>query len=264
MRPGSIFVLTCFTLTCFALPASAKGFSESRLAAIGQAYAAKWKLKPRIVPIDRKGSNGAMRQTNRMYVPITNQAQYEDFVANCTGKSCMIRWTTDISHPHFFFDKTKHMVHYTKPWSGKGMSLPLSENYNDQGFIIPLALDAPKLKYVKAFLGKYHPLPYGEAKTNAMQSAFSKKFLGGTALRSGSTHCMWWWNYMHVSDKVSLPAHCGISRASKPDTMVKRLMHFGNEAVGPIGVFVKDMAAFKQMSDGQLLGAPPSGTSNVY
>ena len=55
------------------------------------------------------------------------------------------------------------------------------------------------------------------------------------------------------------PRAMGVRRAKSPEILAPRLIHAGNERVGPIGVPVASIDDFNKMSDQQLLGPEPAG-----
>ncbi len=72
-------------------------------------------------------------------------------------------------------------------------------------------------------------------------------------------NCMWWITHATLDQGVALAHHFGVRRGKGPEVMASRLVHAGNEHVGPIGIPVASIELFNAMSDQQLLGPEPAG-----
>jgi hypothetical protein len=57
----------------------------------------------------------------------------------------------------------------------------------------------------------------------------------------------------------NLATAMGVRRAKGPEVLAPRLIHAGNELVGPIGIPVPNLEAFNALSDQQLMGPEPAG-----
>ena len=78
----------------------------------------------------------------------------------------------------------------------------------------------------------------------------------GAQQRAG---CMWWLVSAESGPGQSLWHRLGVSRSATPANLLPKLIHAGNEWVGPVGVPVNSLDQFNAMTDQQLLGPPPGG-----
>jgi hypothetical protein len=127
----------------------------------------------------------------------------------------------------------------------------LAENYfapNGQptaGHLVSLALDAAEIQGLNAFYD-----------ANGYQEAWRTNHPGGEI---GREACMWWLMHAEVGNNVPLAHALGVTRSRAPENLFKKLLHAGNDRVGPIGVPVNTIEEFNAMTDEHLMGPPPAG-----
>ncbi|MCC6750586.1 MAG: hypothetical protein IT371_23190 [Deltaproteobacteria bacterium] len=78
----------------------------------------------------------------------------------------------------------------------------------------------------------------------------------GAQQRAG---CMWWLVSAESGPNQSLWHRFGVSRSATPANLLPKLIHAGNEWVGPLGIPVNSIQEFNAMNDAQLLRPPPGG-----
>ncbi|MCC6750587.1 MAG: hypothetical protein IT371_23195 [Deltaproteobacteria bacterium] len=71
--------------------------------------------------------------------------------------------------------------------------------------------------------------------------------------------CMWWLVQAEVGPNQSLWHRLGVSRSASPANLLPKVIHAGNEWVGPLGIAVNSIEQFNAMTADQLLGPPPGG-----
>jgi hypothetical protein len=113
------------------------------------------------------------------------------------------------------------------------------------GHLVSLALDAPEIAGLNAFYD-----------ANDHQEAWRANHPGGTI---DHEYCMWWLMHAEVGNNVPLAHALGVTRSRAPENLLKKMLHAGNERVGPIGVPVDTIEEFNAMTDEHLMGRPPEG-----
>jgi hypothetical protein len=222
----------------FGLRVRAEGNRAGRAQALEE-YAAQNKLPLRKVMINLPG-----RQAERSFVPIT-PATFEDFMGRFTEKQGCFVWRhlgRDSEHAIMCFDKGQHVRHYTPPFTDLGAYI----GHNAGGYC--MVIEPPDVGALRQFWTTYHP---------NNQQQFMADRMAGKYPEGG---CMWWLIYSEADANRTPLAHTlGVNRSKAPSNLFKKLMHAGNDRVGPVGIIVPDVEAFNKMTDVQLMGPGPGG-----
>jgi hypothetical protein len=220
-----------------------------RLAALTKAYADKHALPVRVVKNDL-----GTRQVERHFVPVL-PTTHDDFLTTFQEANGAVVWRARPNDPI-------HGVVYVGP--GETISHP--NRHQDAQSVLPqangglyvtLAVNPAQLASWGAFIDEYTPAGaalYGQP--NSGNGHFEKAMLAAGKQVYGG--CMWWVVNADLGG-VNLAHVMGVRRAKGPEVLAPRLIHAGNELVGPIGVAVPNLEAFNAMSDQQLMGPEPAG-----
>ena len=213
-----------------------------RLAALGETYAKKHGFVVRVVKSDL-----GTRQVERHFVPVLPTTS-EDFLDTFKRGNGAVTWVSG-------FDKV-HMELSIEPGVGNNYMLArgtakVTAPRLSQGFLMALAVDGKQVDHWNQFIDRYTP-------------AGQPMYTGRDKYRDPKTNqchgsCMWWMVHGEVSENLNLAHHMGVRRAKGPEVLGPRLVHAGNENVGPIGIPVNSIAEFDAMSDAQLMGPEPAG-----
>jgi hypothetical protein len=252
----SIFVRSC--LLSSALLVTLSGLAQAvpaRLSVKAREYAAAHNLPVRTVAINLEG-----RQTERLFVPVL-PATRADFEARFSAPNGAILWhqSQDVRYAQLQLDPATRIFRepgalnqtYTVVRTRELAFANYPENYfapNGQptaGHLVSLALDAREIQGLNAFFD-----------ANPHQEAWRANHPGGEI---GREHCMWWLMHVEVGNNVPLAHALGVTRSRAPENLFKKILHAGNERVGPIGVPVNTIEEFNAMTDEHLMGSPPAG-----
>jgi hypothetical protein len=232
------------------LLASARAAADvnRRLAAVAE-YAAKNNLPVRTLKINLPG-----RQVERQVVPIL-PGTMDDFRDRFEEKQGCITWRQprgnaqvpglatgwyDIEHCIISFGRKQQVTFYQK---GVG---DLEPGMDHQWGGYCTVLEPPDVGFLQGFWTKYHP---------NNQAGFQQD---GRKIDGGG--CMWWLVHAEAdANRTPLSHALGVNRSRAPSNLFKKLVHAGNDRVGPVGVCVKTLEEFNAMSDVQLLGPAPGG-----
>jgi hypothetical protein len=214
--------------------------SPPKLHALTEEYAQKNNLPIRVVRNDL-----GVRQIEREFVPVL-PTTHESFVEHFQLQNGGIIWrmTNDAVHPSIAIQPGKNFAYHSP--IGRGWPVP-----GGDGFYLTLAVNAEEVTHWEGFLSQYvradQPMRYG---THHFR-------MPGT--NNGYGSCMWWLVHGELAPGLNLATAMGVRRAKGPEILAPRLIHAGNERVGPIGVAVNTIEQFNQMTDEQLMGPEPAG-----
>jgi hypothetical protein len=240
-----------------ALLAALTGFAAAappRLAAHAKEYAAAHHLPVRTVAINLEGL-----KTERHFVPVL-PATRADFEARFSSPNGAILWHQSEyeMYAHLQLDPETRIfrtggaggwpVVRTSDLAFANLPEPYFTPNNLRptvGHLVSLALDAPEIAGLNAFYD-----------ANSHQDAWRANHPGAVI---GHEDCMWWLMHAEVGNNVPLAHALGVTRSRAPGNMLKKILHAGNERVGPIGVPVDTIEEFNAMTDEHLMGRPPEG-----
>ncbi len=112
-------------------------------------------------------------------------------------------------------------------------------------------MDEPEFKHWDGMLKQYVP------EGTVLYDGQHKYRMPGTNVVHGG--CMWWLVHAELAPGQNLATAMGVRRAKGPEVLAPRLIHAGNERVGPIGIPVATLEDFNKMTDDALLGPEPAG-----
>jgi hypothetical protein len=224
--------------------------AEPKLAALTKAYADKHSLPVRIVKNDL-----GTRQVERHFVPVL-PTTHDDFLATFQEANGAVVWR----------DTEKEKVHGVIS-VGPGDVISYGSRHTDNlniaphatgGIYVTMALTRKQIGAWGAFIDKYTPagsVPFNYQNNDGLLH-FTKAMAATNTTVFGN--CMWWVVHADVGGK-NLAHVMGVHRAKGPEVLMPRLIHSGNELVGPIGIPVPNLEAFNALSDAQLMGPEPAG-----
>lgn len=227
--------------------ADAAGPTKCRLEKQAKAYAkqcfgADAKAALRRIPVKVGG-----RHVERLAVPVL-AGTTENFCQAFSEKNGAVIWrkVNDPVHVPIYINGAKEGISHSTTMVGDTTNYYGANKH--AGHWLALALDKKEIGGVRKFLKDY----IGN-KPNHTRGLW-------TAKHGGEQHggCMWWLVHMQIDGKP-LSHIMGVTRSRTPGNQYPKLVHAGNERVGPIGVAVQDLAQFKAMTDQDLLGAQPQG-----
>ena len=218
-----------------------------KLAALTKTYADKHGFAVRVVKSDL-----GTRQVERHFVPVL-PTTHEDFLATFSQGNGAAVWKTNS------LDKVHGTVSF-----GPGDTINRGDRHGktDIDGSMPHANGAG---YVTMALEPQHIAAWkGFIDTNAVPGQIdlhSAKFRAAQTAKGLPTHggCMWWVTHADVGGGQNLAHLMGVRRAKGPEVLAPRLVHAGNDRVGPIGIPVNSIAEFNAMTDAQLMGPEPAG-----
>ncbi len=211
------------------------------LAALAKAYAEKNGLPVRVVQRDL-----GTREIERHFVPVLEKT-HDDFLATFNVKKGAVVWRASIGdpiHPAVSI-RPGETLHFQAP---PNMSAP---GHDLGGHYLTLAIDPKQYAHWRDFIKKWAP-----DSGNLFEGRERYRMPGTNVVHGG---CMWWLVHAELADGLNLATAMGVRRAKGPEVLAPRLIHAGNELVGPIGIPVPSIAAFKKLTDDELLGPEPAG-----
>ncbi len=207
-----------------------------KLAALTKAYADKHGLPVRVVQRDL-----GTRQIERHFVPVLPNT-HDDFLATFHVGSGAIVWRSAGDHVHPTIGIRPGMVldFYAKAFPGHGA-----------GYYLTLAVDEPEFNHWQGMIRQHVP------EGGVLHTGNATYRMPGTTTVHGG--CMWWLVHAELAPGQNLATVMGVRRAKGPEVLAPRLIHAGNERVGPVGIPVPNLEAFNKMTDDELLGPEPAG-----
>ncbi len=232
-------------LVLLSLASSAALAAPPKLAALTKVYADKHGLPVRVVQRDL-----GTRQIERHFVPVL-PATHDDFLNTFQIGQGAIVWraSRDAVHPVISLSPGQ-ALHYYSPARSPAAAQAVFPHLQG-GHYLTLAVDEPEVKHWEGML-KPH---VGGDKTLSM-GGLTYKMPGTNIIHGG---CMWWLVHAELAPNLNLATAMGVRRAKGPEVLAPRLIHAGNERVGPIGIPVATIEDFNKMTDDQLLGPEPAG-----
>ena len=226
---------------CISLLSSIALAAPPKLAALTKTYADKHGLPVRVVQRDL-----GTRQIERHFVPVLPKT-HDDFLATFQLDHGAIVWRasgTDAVHPAVSVRPHLALHHYSGP------ETPVAD-HPQGGHYLTLAMDEPEFKHWDGMLKQYVP------EGTVLYDGQHKYRMPGTNVVHGG--CMWWLVHAELAPGQNLATAMGVRRAKGPEVLAPRLIHAGNERVGPIGIPVATLEDFNKMTDDALLGPEPAG-----
>ena len=220
--------------------------AEPKLAALTRAYADKHNLPVRVVKNDL-----GTRQVERHFVPVL-PTTHDDFLQHFNIANGAVVWRvngSDSNHPVLAVSPG-YVISYIERRADNGI-MPHATG----GRYLTLALDRAQMHHWEAFIDRYTPAG-GRPFSAGLDD-------GATAFKAQNpgcrVHCMWWLVHAETATDQNLAHLMGVRRGRGAEVLLPRLVHAGNERVGPIGVPVATVEQFNAMTDQQLLGPEPAG-----
>ncbi len=238
------------TALALVVVAGAAHADAPKLAALTKAYADKHGLPVRIVKSDL-----GTRQVERHFVPVL-PTTHDDFLATFQEENGAVVWKAKPNDP-------VHGVVHIRPGDMISYGARHGDTLNvlphaSGGNYITLAVNKQQLASWNAFIDKYTPagsVPFAFGNNDGLKFFTQAMQAGGTPVYGG---CLWWVVHGEL-EGVNLAHLMGVRRAKGPEVLAPRLIHAGNELVGPIGIPVATIEQFNAMTDQQLLGPEPAG-----
>jgi hypothetical protein len=220
-----------------------------KLAELTKAYAAEHGLPVRVVKNDL-----GTRVVERHFVPVL-PTTHDSFVEHFQAKNGAVIWRGDYNQVHMTIGLAPDRA---LSWDSRSAAVEKMAHDRD-GVYIALALDPAQVAHWEAFIDKYTP-PGGRPYNLGKNDGYSN-FVRAMHEKGEQAHgnCSWWVAHAEVAPGLNLATAMGVRRARGPDILAPRLVHAGNELVGPIGVPVNSIEEFNQMTDEQLMGPEPAG-----
>jgi hypothetical protein len=236
------------TLFCL-LGAGVAAAAQPRLHALTEAYARQNNLPIRVIKNDL-----GTREIEREFVPIL-PATHASFVEHFQVDHGAVIWHDGGDPVHIAIGLSPNRV----------MSYGLRDRAMAQmahaygGRYLTLALDRAEVAHWEQFIDTYTPA--GVAMFGPRDSGYNN-FVNAMKQQGSPVYggCMWWVVHAPLSaNGGNLATAMGVRRAKGPEILAPRLIHAGNERVGPIGIAVNTVEQFNAMTDAQLLGPEPAG-----
>jgi hypothetical protein len=222
-----------------------------RLHALTEEYAQKNNLPIRVIKNDL-----GTREIEREFVPVlptTHQSFVEHFQAD--RGAVIWRVSNDRVHITVGFSPDRATYHgYARPNGGANEMA-----HAKRGRYLTLALDRAEVAHWEQFLDTHTPQgqpPYNGGNGDGWASFTKLMQQQGNPVYGG---CMWWVVHAPLAEGLNLATAMGVRRAKGPEILAPRLIHAGNDRVGPIGVAVDSIEEFNRMTDQELMGPEPAG-----
>jgi hypothetical protein len=232
--------------------ASVAAAPPPRLHALTEEYARKNNLPIRVVKNDL-----GTREIAREFVPVL-PTTHQSFVEHFQADRGAVIWRSgahDLVHVMLGV-RPNEVMHYRSP-RGEGHLFRMGHEMG--GRYLTLALDRAEVAHFEQFLDTYTP-PGRPLYKNGVTDGYGK-FLEAMKQQGDPVYggCMWWVVHAEIAPGLNLATAMGVRRAKGPESLGPRLVHAGNDRVGPIGVPVATIEQFNQMTDEQLMGPEPAG-----
>ncbi|MCC6750445.1 MAG: hypothetical protein IT371_22465 [Deltaproteobacteria bacterium] len=239
LAPGrlSLFVVAAFAL-CPARPASAR--APARLRQLAAQYCQVNNLPMRVANLDAGG-----RSVERLIVPVlANTAQsFAEIFGVANGALTYRSIQQDPVHATISIGAVGYYRYSSGAYRDPNANPQLGTNY--AGRYLALGLPRAELDHLLNFWA-----------TDGLNWNNYVARRPGERQHAG---CMWWLVSAEVGPGQSLWHRLGVSRSNTPANLLPKLIHAGNDWVGPVGVPVNTVAEFNAMTEQQLLGPPPAG-----
>tara|TARA_R110002073_G_scaffold336104_1_gene530324 strand:- start:8062 stop:8838 length:777 start_codon:yes stop_codon:yes gene_type:complete len=207
-----------------------------------KAFAKKNKLPTREVSV--KDRNGA--KLKRLFVPVLDKHQGEFFATFGRGNNTVI-WKDvlrDRVHPRLMLGERDTFTHNSRPHHDE--SNYLGANYPAR--YIAMELTRPQLDHMVA--------RFELVGDSTMWHMPNRRDLVGPSFIE-SSGCMWWLVHAETAPGVNLATTLGVGRSGAPENLVRKLLHQAGPNVSVVGVPVKSVDHFKQMTEADLIGEAP-------
>jgi hypothetical protein len=218
-----------------------------KLRALTEEYAQKNNLPIRVIKNDL-----GTREVERLFVPVlptTHDSFLEHFQI---GKGAVVwRNAGDRVHPMISI-KPGDLYQHNNP-AHADVSGYMIHSFGGQ--YLALAITPEQLAHWDRFIATYTPAGKDLYGGGGPRFAQAMQKLGNPAYGG----CMWWLVHAELAPNLNLATAMGVRRAKGPEILAPRLIHAGNELVGPVGIPVKTIEEFNQMTDEQLMGPEPAG-----
>jgi hypothetical protein len=221
-----------------------------KLHALTEAYARQNNLPIRVVQNDL-----GTREIEREFVPVlptTHQSFLEHFQTDHGAVIWRVREDDEV-HVTVGLTPKRAMAHSSRDGAIGHMV------HANGGRYLTLALDRAEVAHWDRFIDTYTPADGRMYSIGGLDGLFHFKThmaQQGNPVYGG---CMWWLVHAEVAPGLNLANAMGVRRARGPEILSPRLIHAGNERVGPIGIAVQSIEEFNAMTDEQLLGPEPAG-----
>ncbi|MCC6750444.1 MAG: hypothetical protein IT371_22460 [Deltaproteobacteria bacterium] len=240
---------TALSLALLALVAllgsSARAQTRARLRQLTEQYCRANNLPMRAVNLNLPGRN-----VERLVVPVlANTSQsFEQTFGTANGAMVYRCPSNDNIHVQLSLGTNEYMAY------GSGNQGYFAQRYRQQNPVM-----------TPAYGGLYCAFGLNPQEINHALNFWATDGVGwntylqrhpGAQQRAG---CMWWLVSAESGPGQSLWHRLGVSRSATPANLLPKLIHAGNEWVGPVGVPVNSLDQFNAMTDQQLLGPPPGG-----
>jgi hypothetical protein len=215
-----------------------------RLSALTKTYAEQNHLPVRVIKNDL-----GTRVIEREFVPVL-PTTHQSFLEHFQSARGAVIWRVggDAVHIHIGV-RPDHEISY-----GKRTQAPTPFG----GRYLTLALDQGEVASWERLIDTYTPA--GHALYRGVGAGVVNFYNAMTKLGNPTYGgCMWWVVHAELAPGLNLATAMGVRRAKGPEILAPRLVHAGNERVGPIGVAVNTIEQFNQMTDEQLMGPEPAG-----
>jgi hypothetical protein len=231
--------------------AGVAGAAPPKLRALTEEYAQKNNLPIRVVKNDL-----GTREVERLFVPVlptTHDSFLEHFQI---GKGAVVwRSTTDQVHPLISIKPGDLYQHNSTVHVGDHAML----GHRSRGHYLALSITAEQFAHWDQFM-----TTHAAAGTVLYSGGFNdgKAHFANAMRQQGNPvygGCMWWLVHAPLAPELNLATAMGVRRAKGPEALFPRLVHAGNELVGPVGVAVDTIEDFNRMTDEQLMGPEPAG-----
>jgi hypothetical protein len=221
-----------------------------KLRALTKEYAQKNNLPIRVVKNDL-----GTREIEREFVPVL-PTTHQSFLETFQAEHGAVIWRVNRWDP-------VHITIGVKP--DRAISYQFRNEATAQmtheqgGQYLTLALDPAQVAHWERFIDTYTPA--GAAPFNGGNADGHHRFELAMRQQGNPVYggCMWWVTHALVGPDLNLATAMGVRRAKGPEILAPRLIHAGNERVGPIGIAVSSIEEFNRMTDEQLLGPEPAG-----
>jgi hypothetical protein len=230
------------------LVSGAAAAAPPKLRALTEEYAQKNNLPIRVIKNDL-----GVREVERLFVPVlptTHDSFLEQFQI---GKGAVV-WRSMKANPvHPLISIKPGDLYQHGSVVHVAQHVWLDHHYG--GHYLALSVTPEQLAHWDRFITTYTPAGLGLYMGGLGAFNMAMRKLGNPAYGG----CMWWLVHAELAPGLNLATAMGVRRAKGPEALLPRLIHAGNELVGPVGIAVQTIEEFNQMTDEQLMGPEPAG-----
>lgn len=233
--------------------------SSERVRRLGRSFAERHGFPLREIPV--RLDNGQV--VTRVFVPVTAGA-LPDFVQtfNKTNGS-VITYAKNLYPRNYRDGHNKFVRLVTSPdlifSSAYDFGAQRSDvirglgNAGTRGRYVVLALGQKKATHLERFVEERHR----NKKYRNAHGQFRQERQLSESEAECVANCMWWFVHGETAPNENIGEAVGVRRSRAPENLTAKFVHKGNSRISVIGIPVRRLEHFEQLSDADLLGPAP-------